>query len=172
MEANMKIMYKEEIMRRKLPVILELFALLTVTIFLSDILEGIRVSNRTIGFVTNPLLIIFMGAMIIFSITICREKYRYSIVADQLLVHKIINGEQVVVENIKLKDIKYIGRTTKLKDKLSVIYGKRHSCSIFTFNTYCCIYKQGDIIKKFYFSPSGDFISRVSSFLESEKKVS
>lgn len=167
----MKTMYKEEIMRKRLPVVLEMFALLTVIIFIADFIEEIRVANRSIGTVTNPLLVVFMGTMIIYSIARCREKYRYSIIADQLIVHRIVRGEQIVVENIKLKDIKYIGRASKLKEKLNVKYIKKHGCSLFAFRTFCCIYKEGDKVNKFYFEPSESFINRISSFLESEKKV-
>jgi hypothetical protein len=168
----MKTMYKEEIMRKRLPVILEMFALLVLTIFISDLIEKIRVANRSIGIITNPVLIIFMGIMLILSIVRCSEKYRYSIIADQLIVHRIIKGEQIVVENIKLKDIKYIGRASRLKEKLDIKYTKRHGCSIFAYRRFCCIYKDGNSMNKFYFGPSENFISKVVSFLESEKKVS
>jgi hypothetical protein len=169
---KMKTMYKEEFTRKRLPVILELVALLTVTVFISDLLEKIIVADRSIGFVTNPLLVILVVVMIILSIEICKEKYRYSIIADQLIVHRIMKGEQFVVENIKLSDIKYLGREANLKDKLNDIKAKRHGCSLFSINSFCCIYKKGSKVNKFYFSPSEVFSSRLSSLLESEKQVS
>lgn len=168
----MKTMYKEEIMRKRLPVILEMFTLLTLMIFIADLVEEIRIANHSIGIVTDPILVVFMGVMLISGIVRCRERYRYSIIADQLIVHKIVRGEQIVVENIKLKDIKYLGRASQLKEKLNVKHTKRHGCSLFTFRTFCCIYKEGNKINKFYFEPSESFVRKIISFLESEKKVS
>lgn len=168
----MKTMYKEEVMRKRLPVILEILVLLTLTIFISNFIEKISLSNHSIGTIANPVLMIFMSVIIILGVVRCREKYRYSIIADQLIVHKIVKGEQIIVENIKISNIKYIGRVSKIKDKFSIKYTRRYCCSLYNFKTFCCIYKEGDTIKKFYFQPSESFIRKISSFLEAPKKVS
>lgn len=168
----MKTMYKEEVMQKRLPVILEMFVLLTLSIFVSNFTEKVSLYNRSIGSAANLMLILFMSVMIVLGIMRCRERYRYSIIADQLIVHRIVKGEQIIIENIKLEDIKYIGRASKLKHKLNTRYTGRHGCSIFSFRTFCCIYKEGDGIKKFYFQPSESFINRISSFLEISRKVS
>jgi hypothetical protein len=165
----MKTMYKEEVVRKKLPVILGMFLLLTATIFVADLIARIEVGETSVAIVTSPVLMIFMGAMVMFSIIKCRERFRYSIIADQLIIHRIIKDEHVVVENIKLKDIEFIGRPCNLRSKLDVKAVKRYVCSTFRFKTYCCIYKEGSSLKKFYFQPSECFISKVLRMVEDEK---
>jgi hypothetical protein len=53
--------------------------------------------------------------------------------------------------------------------KESVTSSKKYVCSIFNFNPYCCIYRDGDKLKRFYFEPSNNFIEKIK--LNREKRL-
>lgn len=167
----MRTMYKEEVARKKLPSVFGIFILLLFVICISDVVEKIYIADKSIGVVTNPLFMIVMTAAAIFVSLKCKEKYKYSIIADQLIIHNVIGREQVVVENIKLKDIEYIGRVKELMERFDVVSTKKYVCTYSKASSYCCIYKDEKKYKKFYFQPSENFVNKINSLIENEKKL-
>ncbi|MBU3196893.1 hypothetical protein [Clostridium algidicarnis] len=165
----MKIMYKEVVTRRKTPFIAAMLLGLVIMIVISNIVEQIKISNYEIGFITNPVLFVITAMVIILELIKCRVKYKYSIIANQLIIHRLKNNNQSVVENVKIEDIVFIGKTKdikgcinkNIKKTLNSISAKRYVCSMSMFNQYCCIYKYGDKYKRFYFEPSIQFLNKI-----------
>jgi hypothetical protein len=162
-------MCKEEVTRKKLPVVLSYFVLLIIMICLSDIVENITIQNRSIGIVTNPIFAIIMVSIIAIEILKCRTKYKYSIISDQFIIHKIKTNTrvQIVVENIKLKDIGSIVKKGKFNSRFDI--NNKYTCSFFNPITYCCTYTCNGKDKKFYFQPSEKFVTKLCSLVEEEK---
>lgn len=154
-------MYKETISRRKLPSIVKLFTILVAALFLAEVIKDITINGQDIG----RIAIVFCTALVVltlaFEIFRCRVKYTYSIIADQFIIHRIKGSEDKVVENIKLRNIQYIGRNDMPKLNEGIKSSKKYVCSIFNLSPYYCIYKDGDKLKRFYFEPSTRLIEKI-----------
>lgn len=159
-------MYKEIVIRRRTPVVVGVFIILAIMICIANIVEQVQVANYKIGFITNPLICFVTSYIIGFEVLKCKVCYRYSIIADQLIIHRLKDREQSVVENIKLKDIVFIGSPLQLKEKIITASSKKYICSLFRLNKYCCVYKEGDKFRKFYFQPSRNLISKLNMIIE------
>jgi hypothetical protein len=171
MEGFMRTMYKEEVGRRRLPIFIGIFILLLLVICISDLASNIYVADRSIGLAANIILMTFMGVVIYFSIGKCREKYKYSIIADQFIIYRLRSNEQFILENIEVKDIEYFGRVKDLDKKYEVSAVANYVCKFFKSQTYCCVYKSEEKYKKFYFQPSENFINTMKQVIESEKRM-
>lgn len=165
----MRIMYKEVVTRRKTPFMAAMLLGLVMMIVISNIVEQIKVSNYEIGSITNPVFFVITTIVITLQLIKCKVKYKYSIIANQLIIHRLKNDKQSVVENIRIEDIVFIGKTKDIKSSINKnikkavnsISSKRYVCSMSMFNQYCCIYRYGDKYKRFYFEPSREFIKRI-----------
>jgi hypothetical protein len=164
----MRTMYKEEVERRKLSSVIAFFMLLVPLIYVSDFFDKMTIGNRVMGNITNPLLALITITIFGYAIVRCRTRYRYSIIADQLIIHKINSKEQSIVENIKIKDIETIDKKLHFRSKLQVRH--TYNASFLKSWTCCCVYKQDDRCKKFYFQPSDNFINKLHCMIKEEKK--
>lgn len=157
-------MYKEIVVRRRTPVVVGLLLLLVIMIAVSNLVEHIQVFNYKIGFITNPIISIITSMLILFEIMKCKVSYRYSIIADQLIIHRLKQKEQNVVENIKLKDIVYMGKEKDYRENYDIANSKRYVCAL-KLNNYCCIYKDGDRYRKFFFQPSLNLVQKINTII-------
>jgi hypothetical protein len=157
----MRTIYKEEVSRKKLHSIIAFFLVLVPLIYVSDVFDKMTLWNRHAGVFTNPTI---LG----YAIDRCRTRYRYSLIADQLIIHKIKNGDQQIVENINIKDIESINKKLDIYSKLQI--GRKYNCSVLQSWTCCCTYKKAERRKKIYFQPSDTFINKLNCTIISEKK--
>ncbi|NEZ47341.1 hypothetical protein FDF74_09060 [Clostridium niameyense] len=157
-------MYKETIIRKRVPVLLFVIILLTISLYLMEFIKGLKINVYNIQQILNNLIIAFLILISLFEIVKCKVRYTYFIIADQFIIHKIKGSEDKVVENIKLKDIIYFGKTNRIKSKFMLTNCKKYTCSLFNGEAYYCIYKKGDKTKKFYFEPSYNLIKKLEYF--------
>ncbi|MEW8956155.1 hypothetical protein [Clostridium sp.] len=165
----MNTMYKETVEIRKAPRIIGVFIMMCLMITVSNLIENIKVFDFKIGFVTNPLIILLTVSFIAFEFIRCKIRYKYSIIANQLIIHKLKDRHQDIEENIKLQDIVFVGKSKELKRKLNISSSKYYVCSLTRFNECCCIYKDGNSYRKFYFQPSSNLITKLTKIVN--KKV-
>jgi len=156
-------MYKEMVQRKKLPAIILLFITLITVICLSDLLPKVSVGSINIKTFITMFFNTLMIALCYMEFSKCKVKYKYSIVVDQFIIHKIKGEEVTILEDIKLKDIEYIGKYCNYKPDIHISNSKKYSCSTFVGSKFCCVYKVGDKLKKFYFEPSVGLMNKISS---------
>lgn len=164
----MRTMYKEEVSRKKLHSVIAFFLVLVPLIYISDVFAEMTLWNRHAGVFTNPIMTIIALTILGYAIDRCRTRYRYSIIADQLIIHKIKNGDQQILENINIKDIESINKKIDIYSKLQI--GHKYNCSVLQSWTCCCTYKKFEKRKKIYFQPSDTFINKLNCTIMSEKK--
>jgi hypothetical protein len=162
-------MYREMVQRKKFPVVILLFITLIAVICLSDLLPNINVGSINIKAFITMFFNTLMVAICYIEFSKCKVKYKYSIVADQFIIHKIKGEEVKILEDIKLKDIEYIGKYKNCKTDIRVSSSKKYICSTFAQSKFCCVYKLGDQFKKFYFEPSDSLMNKIT--LLKEKQV-
>lgn len=159
-------MHKEMVQRKKFAAVTILFITLITVICLSDLLSNISVSNLNIKTFVTMGFIILMITLCYIELSKCKVKYKYSIVADQFIIHKIKGEDVKILEDIKLKDIEFIGKYKNFKTKIHVSSSKKYICSTFVGSKCCCVYKLGDKFKKFYFEPSDSLMNKITLLKE------
>ena len=165
MEGNM---YKEIIVRKKLHGILGWFLLLNITICISDLVKRLY-KDSTFNFYSSIFFIIVLGIISYMQFIKYNENFKFTIIADQLTIHKVRNWNGVegkLLENIKIKNICLIEKVSSLKEKYSVISTKRYCSTMFGKDVYCCVYKDGDKLRRFYFQPSEVFVNKIKCYME------
>jgi hypothetical protein len=155
-------MHKEIVERKKIPVMLLLFILLITFICLSDLLSKISIGNINIRIFVTIFFSTIMIALCYIEFSRCKVKYKYSIVADQFIIHKIRGEEVTIVEDIKLRNIEFIGNYCNCSANINISSSKRYICSIFIGSKRCCVHKVGDKFKKFYFEPSDGLMNKIT----------
>ena len=158
-------MYKEINAKKRMPVIVTIFIVLSMMIAISNILETIKIGSFSLGIVTNPAIGILTIGFIAFQVLRCRVSYKYSIIADQLIIHRIKQNEHQAVKCINLRDIVYIGRPFSCNKKYDIIESNSFSCTLRKLNSLCCIYKSEQGYKKLYFQPSEKLTEKINNFI-------
>ncbi|MBZ9684893.1 hypothetical protein G9F72_000775 [Clostridium estertheticum] len=156
-------MYKEMVQRKKFPAVVLLFITLITFICLSDLLPKISIGSINLKTFITMFFNTLMLALCYIEFSKCKIKYKYSIVADQFIIHKIKGEDAKILEDIKLKDIEFIGKYSNCNADIHVSSSKKYLCSTFNGNKFCCVYKAGDKFKKFYFEPSDGLMSKIRS---------
>lgn len=154
-------MHKEIVQRKKIPVVILLFVILVAFICLSDLLSKISIGNIDIEIFVTLFFNTLMIVLCYIEFSKCKVKYKYSIVADQFIIHKIRGEEVTIVEDIKLKNIEFIGRYNNCNSDIQISGSKKYICSSFFPSKFCCIYKVEDKFKKFYFEPSDGLMNKI-----------
>lgn len=157
----MGFMYKEIIFRKRLPVVLTFFFAIILILYMIKIAEIFKLVPGNMGRVLDLASLVMVISFGYYEFEKCRIKYKYSIIADQLIIHKIKGEEQKLLEDIKIKNIQYIGPSSKLQGKGKHCKTKKYICSILNFNKNCCIYDDGTKELKIYFEPSAELIEKV-----------
>ena len=156
-------MYREMVQRKKFPAIVLLFVTLIAIICLSEILPKISIGSINIKTFATMVFYILMVALCYMEFSKCKIKYKYSIVADQFIIHKIKGEEVKIQEDIKLKDIEFIGKYSNCNTDIHISSSKKYMCSTFNGNKFCCVYKSGEKFKKFYLEPSDGLMNKIKA---------
>ncbi|KGM96510.1 hypothetical protein Z968_06285 [Clostridium novyi A str. 4552] len=154
-------MYKETVARKKVSSIVVIVMLLTVSIVLSDMSRNMRLGHNEFGAILTILLTAFIFVLILIQIHKCSIKYKYSIIADELIIYKLKGYKEEVMESIKIKDIQSIKKTNRLSLLVNMVLSKSYSGLNLTREVYACRYKNKHINKKFYFEPSRKLVEKL-----------
>ncbi|WP_373899506.1 hypothetical protein ACER0A_001085 [Haloimpatiens sp. FM7315] len=167
-------LYKEVIERKKLPVGTFLMFLLCIVLYVSKFTSMFFIGKNTLmDNVFNTMLMVVMIVTVGLEVYKSSVRYKYLIIADQLIIHKIIRNSKQEVENIKIKDIKFVGKSKELKAQFKISSTKKYICSLFKCNRYCCVYLEEGTnnYKKFYFEPSREMISKIMLIMNRDVEV-
>lgn len=163
----MGIMQREIKTHKKSVAIVESVILASFMIFIAQIIGDYRLNNFTISSISDPFFLLVTGLIILVIAKKCRTSYKYSVVSDQLIVHKLTCKQQKILENIRVADILYLGKDKNEIKKIKTCISKRHMCSLYDSEKKCCIYQKDGRKHKFYFQASDDFVQRVRNLKSS-----
>lgn len=153
---------QREVRNHKISVaIVQSIVFMSFMIFVSGIVGQVKLENTRLESITDPIFIVATIVAIIFLFKNSNTSYKYSVIADQLIVHKVTDKSQNILENIKVGDILYIGKNEAEIKKFKACNCKKYTCSMFSSEKYCCVYKSNGKTKKFYFEASNNFVEKV-----------
>ena len=155
-------MHREVVHGRKIPAIM--ISLLAITIALYTI----EIAEMTIG----KTFRVYRGIEVVLLLAIvfvlfkefkrCSLSYKYSIIADKLIINKLNCKGDNILESIRIQDIVFIGRKVEIPKKLSKLKCHGSYLSSLTTPKKCyCVYKRNGQLIKFSFEPSERLLKRV-----------
>ncbi|CAG7839242.1 hypothetical protein Z959_03975 [Clostridium novyi B str. ATCC 27606] len=161
-------MYKETVARKKISSLVVIVILLAVSIVLSDISRSMEIGHNELGEALIVLLMAFIFMLILIQIYKCSIRYKYSIIADELIIYKIKGCREEVMENIKIKNIQSIEKRNKFYFIINALMSKKYIGLNLANDLYTCKYKSGYTNKKFYFEPSSKLVDKLHLLRQSE----
>lgn len=157
----MGIMHREVIRRRRDITIVGSIVFISLMIGLATLVGDLKIKHLRIERVTDPIFLVVTVLVILLEIKKLKISYKYSIIADQLIIHKMQSENQETLENIKLNNIVFLG-DNKERNNIKTNKEKYYTCNILrNRHTYCCIYKNNDEYRKFYFQPSNKLVEKL-----------
>jgi hypothetical protein len=151
-------MYKETVQRKKISSIFVILSCLATYIVISDIIENLKVGNYVIGGYLTILLTLVVVLLTIRQIGMCKVRYKYSVIADELIIYRIKGSREEVLESIKIRDIENV---KKAGLNIKSLIAKKHGCVTFGNGLYICKYNNGHGTNKFYFEPSCKLVDKL-----------
>lgn len=159
-------MYKETIFRRKTSSVVMILLTSVMLLYIVQGLDNFIIYGFKIKSFSGILLTLIVLLVTFGEIGKCKVRYTYSIIANQFIIHKIKGSSDKVVENIKIGDIRYIGKNSNCNFNKEVNFVSKHTCSLFNRDLYCCIYEDKGKIRKFDFESSEKLIIKINRLRE------
>jgi hypothetical protein len=156
----MGIMHKEVLKKRKAPVLILSIIMISIAIVVSEVFRTIKISGAYVSGISDPILLLLTGVFLFFQYKKCKYEYKYSIIGEDFIINKISDKKVNILQDININDIVGIKKTKV--GFLASIFSKRYVCSAFSFDVYCCMYRDGSKIRKFYFQPSCCLVDRIN----------
>lgn len=157
----MACIYNEKVERKGTPILLLLIFLGLSLIVASYFFKTMGLPSYMEA-IADTILIFGYGYIGYQSYHVTKESYKYSIIADDLIINRLSSDKNRVVEKVKIENITYFGEVKSSEKNLSKAKGKNYTCE-FTKGRYCCVYNVGGLEKKFYFKPSLCMVNKIES---------
>ncbi|CAM2903321.1 hypothetical protein HAHI6034_07215 [Hathewaya histolytica] len=153
-------LYKEVVERKTNSIIFNCLIMLMCFIVISDLFKSMQNKIAFYSIIRYGLYL-SMGALFFLHMRRIKTKYKYSVIQNELIIHKIIGNEESLVEAINLNKIENIERCHYLRDIFCFYRSKKYNIGMITKQNYICIYRSGNKLKKFYFKPSDKLIKTI-----------
>lgn len=157
-------MHKEIISRKRMMALGIIFMAVVTSLYVSQLMMNLNVYGSSKGRIADIFVLAVMALVVPHQVSKCRTRYKYSIIADQFIIHKLKGQHDKVVENIKLNSIEHIEKGHALT--AHVLRNKKYICSLIDRDVYCCSYREGNRTRKFYFQPSNELAQKLNRLKE------
>lgn len=156
-------LYNEKIKRDKTPFI-ALTALAGITLVLiSGFARRFRISSTLLVVADIILLAIFLYLAYRLHMS-SKTALKYSLISDELLVHKMCGGNVKLVERVNLKDVTDIEKVNCISERIRSAKSDI-SCPIVS-NTYRITFKGGEM----FFRPSEPMLRKIKNAVKINKE--
>lgn len=158
-------MHKEVVVKKRAPVIYTVLFSITILLYLSEAIERTKYNEQLLGYLVDSILLIIAVYLTIREVRSCYISYKYSVIADKLIINSMTNKSEKNLESIKMSNILYIGNKANMpKEYHGVFRNKNYTCNRMGNKNFYCIYKYKDDIRKIKFQPSEVFIDKILKY--------
>lgn len=163
-------MHREVVHGRKIPAIMISVVAITIALYIVEFLEMTLDKTFELYNLIQLLLLLSIVFVVFKEFKHCKLSYKYSIIADKLIINKLSSRGDNTLESIRMQDIVFIGKKADVPKGLCRI--KCHGCYLSSHtkkNKYYCIYEKDGQLSKFIFEPSERLVKRVYDKINIEK---
>ena len=157
-------MHKEVVERKRTHVIVITLLLITCVLYLVEGIQALGVKNLFLIRVAEYILLALTITFLILEYISCKVAYKYSLIADKLIINRIYRDNEVNLASIKLSNIVYLGKKKDLPKEYKIKCKSRYTCYLFGFDTIYCVYKNNNELNIFNFEPSDNLIGRIKKY--------
>lgn len=155
-------MHREIVVKKRVPVIYMVLFSITILLYLGKIIEKTKYNQQLVGNVLDFILVLIAVYLIFKEIISCSISYKYSIIADKLIINAVTKKRENNLESIKISNILYLGNKENIPKEYSrLIKHKSYTCNILGEKNFYCIYIKNNKIRKIKFQPSQRFIEKI-----------
>ncbi|MGL4875772.1 MAG: hypothetical protein ACRC30_14100 [Clostridium sp.] len=154
-------MQREIVVKKKAPVIAMVLLVITCMLYLHQGLKIIKFRGALTLEMCNIVILIVTCIILLREIVSCNTSYKYSVIADKLIVNKIFMSKEKNLASVRISNIEYIGKKSDAP-KIKAKFIGSFVCSLLNNNTCVCIYKKDNEYHKFSFEPSNEFICKLN----------
>lgn len=155
-------MHREVVHGRKIPAIMISLLAITIALYAIEIAEIMVGKTFQVYRVIEVVLLLMIVFVLFKEFKRCSLSYKYSIIADKLIINKLNCKGDNILESIRMQDIVFIGKRVEIPKKLSKIKSHGSYLSTITTSKKCyCVYKKNGQLIKFSFEPSERLLKRV-----------
>ena len=155
--------YNEKVERNIAPLLILLMvfglSLLSVSYYVSEMGWDREVSTILDLFLT--LVFLLAGYSVILK---GRETYRYRIIGDELIIHRMTGEKNELVAKVKLHEIKKLHVKSHKTNLMGMI--RKNYCENVVRKGCLCEYQAEGGSKSFYFSPSPSMLNKIQTGLQ------
>ncbi|HCW73527.1 MAG TPA: hypothetical protein DHM90_06760 [Clostridiaceae bacterium] len=158
----MSCIYNEKVKRSVAPLVclLVIFGLSLIMVSYFGTKIGLTEEMKTAMDLVLTMVFLLAGYA---AVTKAREVYRYSIIADDLIIHRISGDKNHLVRRVKLSEISSLHYSRSKKNLLGAV--KRNYSRNLVKLGCCCEYQDEGNAKSFYFSPSQSMLNKINHSL-------
>lgn len=158
-------MHREIVVKKRIPVIYTVLFSITILLYLSEAVERTKYNEQLLGHLVNAILLLIAVYLTVKEVKSCSISYKYSVIADKLIINAIKGKREKNLESIKISNILYIGDKANMpKEYHGMFRDRSYSCNMLGERNYYCIYKYNNIIRKIKFQPSEKFIDKIIKY--------
>jgi len=160
---NMGCIYNEKVKRNTKPLIglLIIFGLSLMMVSIVGTKLGFHQEIKSAMDLVLAMIFLLAGYNVMAK---TKEIYRYSIIADDLIIHRISGGKSHLVEKVKLSEIQALHNEKPRWNILGALT-KNYSKNMMKLD-FCCECTVEGNMKTFYFSPSQSMLNKISHAIE------
>lgn len=151
-------MHKEIVTRKTTPVVV---AVLFVIVALLYVYEGVCYLKFTHVTMLKITIYFMISVLIIFETLKSRIYYKYSVIANKLIINKVFCNKQKNIESINFSDIMYLGADISSCKKFSAKNNGKYSFLLDKNKRYYCVYKSNNEYYSFAFTPSTELLKYI-----------
>lgn len=155
-------MHKEVVERKKTHVLVITLLFVTFMLYVLDGIEALKIPNAFILRSCNIAVFLITLALVVAEYFSCRISYKYSIIADKLIINRIFRGNETNLESIKINNIVYIGKKCNIPKEYKKKCNGSYGCDMFKYDSLWCAYQKDDKKYIFSFQPSEDLVKRIA----------
>lgn len=159
----MACIYNERVEKSSIPVLVGLIFLGLSLMTLSSYGTKLGVDPSFKAELDLMLITLFLLASYS-GLTRSRHSFRYSIIADEMIIHRMCGSKNYVIEKVKLNKIKAISKVEKPQDFMRG-FSRTYSESLLK-KDYLCAYETEAGNRTFYFSPSPCMINKLNTSIK------
>lgn len=155
-------MHREIVHGKKIPAIMISLLAITIALYTVEIAELMLGKTFQVYKVIEVVLLLIIVFVLFKEFKRCSLSYKYSIIADKLIINKLNCKGDNILESIRMKDIVFIGKKVEIPKDLSKL--KSHGNylgSIITSKKCYCVYEKNGQLMKFSFEPSDKLLRRL-----------
>ena len=156
-------MYKEVVIKKRAPVIVLILLTLTLMIYLYEAVSYLKLVDIRLLKIGNSIIIFLTLCLILFEVIRCEISYKYSIIANKLIINKLFLQKEKNIESINIASIVYIGKRTEIPKNYDAKFTGNYFFKLFSNKCYCCIYEIDHKYYKFNFAPSDELLRRLNA---------